>query len=227
MSHDAHNEVTSSFWVQPSFLPNKSQNALYDRYGAAWDDRLFQHVQARYGLADNAPCNLHSCGPSSHLYECVSKLALPWWRERPACGFWGNPNDRKRDARATMQFQNTLYERWGAHPRNRNIAVLQTRLIPGTVARLRASLPNTQLELTPHPPHFDVANATPEELRDVLWNSARDAGYRDVYLNMFAVVHRAEDLGKVERNLQACSAVMSEIRQQSWQRSNPIQRMTN
>ena len=43
------------------------------------------------------------------LYERVSKLALPWWRERPACDFCGNPNDHKRDARATMQFQNTLY----------------------------------------------------------------------------------------------------------------------
>ena len=49
---------------------------------------------------------LHISPPG--ISECVSKLALPWWRERPACGFWGNPNDRKRDARATMQFQNTL-----------------------------------------------------------------------------------------------------------------------
>ena len=42
------------------------------------------------------------------LLERVLKLALPWWRERPACDFWDDPKDRKRDARATMQFQNTL-----------------------------------------------------------------------------------------------------------------------
>ncbi len=147
---------------------------LYDRYGAAWDDRLFKHVQTRYGLADDAPANLHSCGPSSHLYD-----------------------------------------KWGAHPRNRNIAVMQTRLIPGTVAQLRANLPQTQLELTFHPPHFDVLNATPDELRDVLWSSARDAGYQDVYLNLFAVVHRAEDLAKAQRNLEAAKAVMSDIRKQT------------
>ena len=147
---------------------------LYERYGAAWDNRLFEYVRDRYGLADDVPCNLHSCGPSSHLYE-----------------------------------------KWGAHPRNRNIAVMQTRLIPGEVGKLRASLPHTELELTFHPPHFDVASATPDELRDVLWNSARDAGWRNVYLNMFAVVHRPEDLWKAQRNLEMCSALMPEIRSRS------------
>ena len=145
---------------------------LYERYGAAWDKRLFEHVRDRYGLADDAPCNLHSCGPSAHLYE-----------------------------------------NWGAHPYNRNIAVMQTRLIPGEVGKLRANLPHTELELTFHPPHFDVVAATGDELRDVLWNSARDAGWRDVYLNMFAVVHSPENLWKAERNLQVCKAVMPEIRQ--------------
>lgn len=147
--------------------------SLYDRYSAAWDDRLFESVRTRYGLADDAPCNLHSCGPSAHLYG-----------------------------------------RWGAHPRRRNIAVMQTRLMPGEVGRLRAALPDAQLELTLHPPHFDVVAATVDELSDVLWNSARDAGFRDVYLNMFAVVHRVEDLGKAERNLRSADATLAEIRQQ-------------
>lgn len=35
------------------FSPN-----LYERYSIAWDERLFQHVRSRHGLAADAPCNL-------------------------------------------------------------------------------------------------------------------------------------------------------------------------
>lgn len=145
---------------------------LYDRYGAEWDDRLFKYACDRHGLHGDAPCNLHSCGPSSHLYE-----------------------------------------RWGQHPCCRNIAMMQTRLIPGQVEKLRASLPNTELQLTLHPPHFDVVSATPDELRDVLWNSALDAGQHNVNFYIYAVVHREEDLWKVERTMQVCQAVIAQIRQ--------------
>ena len=144
---------------------------LYDRYGARWDDRLFQYVCDKHGLPDDAPCNLHSCGPSSHLYK-----------------------------------------QWGIHPRGRNIAMMQTRLIPGQIGALRASLPHAELQLTIHPPHFDIMSATAGELRDLLWNSALDAGQCDVHFDIYAVVHCVEDLWKVERNLQVCSDVIPEIR---------------
>ena len=90
--------------------------------------------------------------------------------------------------------------------------MMQTRLIPGQVRKLRASLPNALLQLTLHPPHFDVASASPDGLRDVLWNSALDARHGDVHFDIYAVVHRVEDLWKVERDLQVCGAVLSEIR---------------
>ena len=53
------------------------------------------------------------------VLESVLKLALPWWRERPACDFWGDPKDRKRDPRATMQFQNTLLRKGCAYRASR------------------------------------------------------------------------------------------------------------
>ena len=144
---------------------------LYDRYGAAWDDRLFKYVCNRYVLPDDIPCNLHSCGPSSHLYE-----------------------------------------RWGKHPCNRKIAMMQTRLMPGQVGKLRASLPAAELQLTLHPPHFDVISANSCELREVLWNSALDAGQYNIHFDIYAVVHRVEDIWKVEQNLQVCNDVILEIR---------------
>ena len=42
--------------------------SLYPRYGAAWDVRLFDHVRQTHQTPDDLPCNLHSCGPSAHLY---------------------------------------------------------------------------------------------------------------------------------------------------------------
>ena len=133
--------------------------ALYDRYSAAWDARLFEYVRARHGMPADMPCNLHSCGASAHLYE-----------------------------------------RWGHHPCRANIQVMQTRLIPGTVGRLRASLPNTRLELTLHPPEFDLASAEPEAIRTVLRQSASDADGGDVNFGFITAVHKPEDLPRLERN---------------------------
>jgi hypothetical protein len=145
--------------------------ALYPRYGAAWDARLFDYACARHSLPADVPCNLHSCGASSHLYEL-----------------------------------------WGRHPCSRNITTLQTRLLPGEVKRLRQSLPNVQLELTLHPPQFELATATPDQVRDVLLASARDAGLRDAHFGFIAGVRRPEGLPQLMRNLQACSEAMEEIR---------------
>ncbi|MBI3921814.1 MAG: hypothetical protein HY318_10400 [Armatimonadetes bacterium] len=143
---------------------------LYETYGLGWDARLFDFVRKTHQTPDDLPCNLHSCGPSGHLYDA-----------------------------------------WGRHPCQRNLTTLQTRLLPGEVKRLRDSLPNTQLELTLHPPHFDVVQADPSETRDVLRQSAKDAGFRNVHFTIAAVVHRPEDMGRVVTNLTACHETMEEI----------------
>lgn len=143
---------------------------LYERYGAAWDARLFDYVRTRHKLPASMPCNYHSCGASAHLY--------------------GN---------------------WGRHPCLGNITAMQTRLIPGTVGRLRAAFPRVQLELTLHPPEFDLTHATPNEIRDVLRTSARDAGAQDVHFSFIASVHRPAELPKLERNIRICHKVMTEL----------------
>ena len=108
-----------------------------------------------------------------------------------------------------------LYDLWGAHPCHRNITTVQTRLLPGHVKRLRQNLPHTQLELTIHPPQFDMATARPDEVREVLWTTAREAGFRDLHIGVIAAVHRIEDLPRVERNLWICDQAIAEIRQHS------------
>jgi hypothetical protein len=144
---------------------------LYDRYGAGWDARLFDFVRRTHGTPDDLPCNLHSCGPSAHLYRS-----------------------------------------WGRHPRRGNITTMQTRLIPGKVGELRENLPDTFLELTIRPPHFDAARATPEEMKNLLTQSAREAKYHDVHLVTVLSVQRPEDLPRVKRNIAACRKAMEEIR---------------
>jgi len=148
--------------------------ALYERYGAGWDARLFDFARKTHGLNDDAPCNYHSCGPSGHLYDL-----------------------------------------WSQHPCGRNLTVIQTRLLPGQVRRLRESLPSTQLELTIHVPQVDLATAEPEAVQDVLWISARDAGFRDLHFGFIVGVHRVEDLPRLERNIRACRETMEEIQRQS------------
>jgi hypothetical protein len=143
---------------------------LYRRYGAAWDQRLFDHFQRVYQTPENLPCNLHSCGASGHLYE-----------------------------------------EWGQHPGRENITTVQTRLLPGQVKRLRESLPYTRLELTLHPPHFDPATATPEELVAVLLESARDAGFSNLGFTLFMAVHRPEQLARAAANIQAAEQAMEEV----------------
>ena len=144
---------------------------LYERYSAAWDARLFDYVRARHHLAADAPCNLHSCGASAHLYA-----------------------------------------NWGRHPCLRNITAMQTRLIPGTVGRLRASLPHTEIELTLHPPEFDLATAEPAAIRAILRQSAADAGGRDVHFGFITAVHRLEDLPRLASHVEAVLEEMETFR---------------
>jgi hypothetical protein len=145
--------------------------ALYERYSASWDERLFEYVRARHKLPASAPCNLHSCGASSHLYGA-----------------------------------------WESHPCRANITAVQTRLIPGQVDRLRASLAQTQLELTLHPPEFDLAGAEPAAIRAVLRTSAADADGRDAHFQFITAVHRPEHLPRLARNVQVVVEEMERIR---------------
>ncbi|MBI4026581.1 MAG: hypothetical protein HY360_16460 [Verrucomicrobia bacterium] len=143
--------------------------SLYPRYGAAWDARLFDHVRKTHGTPDDLPCNLHSCGPSGHLYGL-----------------------------------------WGKHPRHGNVTTLQTRLLPGKVRALRENLPDTQLELTISPPHFDAVRAEPAALKDLLRESIRDAGCRDAHFVILMAAHRPDELERVKLNAAACREVMEE-----------------
>lgn len=70
---------------------------------------------------------------------------------------------------------NHLYASWSNHPCLKNIAIMQTRLIPGTVGALRKSLPQTYLELTIHPPQCDLSRAAHEEIKRILEASMGEA----------------------------------------------------
>ena len=144
---------------------------LYERYSAAWDARLFDFARAEHDLPDDVPCNLHSCGASSHLYDL-----------------------------------------WGAHPRAGNITTVQTRLIPGRVKPLRENLPGAQLEVTLHPPEFDVVAATPEQVGALLRAAAGEAGFRDIHFAVIAAVHSTDAVPRLERNLAVLAQTMEEIR---------------
>jgi hypothetical protein len=145
---------------------------LYERYGIGWDARLFDFVRRHHDVPATLPCNMHSCGPSPHLYNI-----------------------------------------WGRHPHRDNIVTIQTRLLPGQVERLRQSLPTTFLELTIHPQHFDLAGVQPGEVKRVLVETARDAGWRDVSITIFAVAHTPENLPALEANILACDEAMQEVNQ--------------
>ena len=48
---------------------------LYEKYSVGWDVKLLERFKAHYSAPDDTPCNLHSCGPSAHLY--------PSWGQHP------------------------------------------------------------------------------------------------------------------------------------------------
>jgi hypothetical protein len=143
---------------------------LYERYGNGFDARLFEYIKSAHGAAHDAPWNLHSCGPSAHLYDV-----------------------------------------WGRHPHRMNIAVMQTRLIPGQVAKLRACLPVTHLDLTVHPGHFDFASASPHTVSEMIRQTVEDAGRREVGIHIFAVAHGPADIPRLVANLRACYQAMEAL----------------
>jgi len=104
-----------------------------------------------------------------------------------------------------------LYEKWGRHPHRQNITTLQTRLMPGTVRKLRENMPDTYLELTIHPQHFDLAEQPPERVAAVLWETARDAGFHDLHITLIAVAHEPKQLDRLETSLCVCRDTLTEI----------------
>lgn len=140
---------------------------LYKKYSADWDYRLFRFAEREHGASRDLPCNLHSCGPSDHLYES-----------------------------------------WGKHHYLENIITMQTRLIPGTVHKLRKNMPYTDLQLTIHPQHFDISKAEPEEVERVLKETIEGAEGRDLALKVFAVAHKPEDVKFIHTNLEVYRSVL-------------------
>ena len=143
---------------------------LYWRYSVAWDTTIFRHFKAFCAAGEDTPCNLHSCGPSAHLYE-----------------------------------------KWGQHPLRDNIKTMQTRLMPGHVRALRQSLPDTFLQLTFHPQHYDFARHTPQEIRATFRQVVRDVECRDAHFIVFAVAHDLAQVGALEASLEALYEELAEI----------------
>ena len=147
---------------------------LYERFGNSFDVRLFDYIKREHSAPDDAPWNLHSCGPSAHLYDV-----------------------------------------WARHPHRMNITMMQTRLIPGQVARLRAALPVARLDVTVHPGHFDFASASPEAASQMIRRTVMDAACREVGIHIFAVAHAPSDLQRLVENLRACYQTMEELERTS------------
>ena len=143
---------------------------MYEKYGIGFDLTLLEYLKETFGIPDDQPCNMHSCGPSAHLYDA-----------------------------------------WGRHPYRDNITVMQTRFLPGTIAKLRHCLPGTRLELTFHPQHYDFLQKTPEEIKEIIWEAARDAEFRDLCFTVIVAANQPADLPTIETNLQVCYETVTEI----------------
>jgi len=100
---------------------------------------------------------------------------------------------------------------WGRHPYRMNIAMMQTRLIPGQVAKLCANLPVTHLDLTTHPGHFDFVSASPQAVSEMVRQTVEDAGRREVGIHIFAVAHTPADIPRLVANLRACYQAIEEL----------------
>ena len=143
---------------------------LYEKYSVTWDKKVFEYFRKFYGVFEDAPCNLHSCGPSSHLYS-----------------------------------------RWGTHPFRSNITTMQTRLLPEHVKALRTNLPDTFVQLTFHPEHFDFASVEPDHVRTAVRQAVKDVDLRDVEFLVFAFANEPNDLERLEINLRVMYDEMDKI----------------
>lgn len=67
MSHeDAKMEFLVGFGADACCLLSPT---MYEKYGIRWDTRLLNYVKKKFSTGDDLMCNLHSCGPSAHLYD--------------------------------------------------------------------------------------------------------------------------------------------------------------
>lgn len=73
-----------------------------------------------------------------------------------------------------------LYTIWADYPEMADIKIMQTRGIPGRLARLRECLPDTWIQWTLHQPQCDFENISPDEVEKVLSSYAAAAGYENL-----------------------------------------------
>ena len=73
-----------------------------------------------------------------------------------------------------------LYGVWGKYPEKKDIKTMQTRGVPGKLARLREELPHTRIQWTLHQPQCDFENITQEEVERTLMEYAEAAGYENI-----------------------------------------------
>ncbi len=100
-----------------------------------------------------------------------------------------------------------LYEIWGTYPNLDNIVLMQTRGIEGKLSKLRESLPDTFLQITIHQPQFDFENESEENIRRLVWQYAKEAGFRDLELNVIV----AKTGIQVDKNIRAFCKTVAEI----------------
>jgi hypothetical protein len=77
-----------------------------------------------------------------------------------------------------------LYEVWGEYPEREQIVTMQTRAMPGAMAPLRASLPQTHIELTLHQPQIDFERETPDRVKALVWEFAEALDFRDMSMTV-------------------------------------------
>jgi hypothetical protein len=131
-----------------------------------------------YGRPRTAWCSLggdNSCLVSAEMYRTYAMAFDALVREK--CG------NLPRNLHSCGASQH-LYEVWGEYPEREQIVVMQTRAIPGAMRPLRASLPQTHIELTIHQPQVDFERETPARIKALVWEFAEALEFRDMSLTV-------------------------------------------
>lgn len=131
-----------------------------------------------YGRPRTAWCSLggdNSCLVSAEMYRTYAMAFDALVREK--CG---NLPRNLHSCGASSH----LYKVWGEYPEREQIVVMQTRAIPGAMRPLRASLPQTHIELTIHQPQVDFERETPDRIKALVWEFAEALEFRDMSLTV-------------------------------------------
>jgi hypothetical protein len=118
---------------------------------------------------------------------------------------------------------NHLYDSWANHPCWERIAIMQTRLIPGAVGKLRESLPRTHLELTIHPPQFDLVRASHDEIKEILISSINEAA-GEVTLKLHFVITSEAAIKQAMQAMEACAETLKTTFKGREQTTSPKER---